>query len=102
MCNTDKQYPLNLWDLLVPQAEMTLNMLRTSRINPKLSVYEQLYGIFDYNKTPMAPPGCKVIIHEKPNQCASWAPHGQGGWYIGPAMEHYHCYKIYVQATGGE
>lgn len=102
LSNTHKKFPLYLWDLLVPQAQMTLNMLRTSRINPKLSAYEQLEGIFNFNRTPLAPPGTKVIIHEKPTQRQTWEPHGQDGWYIGPAMEHYRCYKVYVSATGAE
>ncbi len=28
LCRADKVFPLNLWDLLLPQAENTLNMLR--------------------------------------------------------------------------
>ena len=71
---------------------MTLNLLRQSRINPRLSAYAQLEGIFDYNKTPMAPPGIRVIAHDK--QRGTWAPHGQQGWCVGPAMEHYRCYNI--------
>ncbi len=30
LCGVDKEFPLNLWDLLLPQAENTLNMLRLS------------------------------------------------------------------------
>jgi hypothetical protein len=29
----------------------------------------------------------------------TWAPHGQDGWYIGPALEHYRCYTVYVTKT---
>jgi hypothetical protein len=36
LCSTDKSFPMHLWDRLLPQAVITLNMLRTSRINPKL------------------------------------------------------------------
>jgi hypothetical protein len=56
LCSVDKNFPLHLWDKLLPQAEMTLNMLRGSRINPKLSAHAQLHGVFDFNRTPMAPP----------------------------------------------
>jgi hypothetical protein len=65
LCSTDTQFPIHLWDGLIPHAVITLNLLRQSRINPKLSAHAQLHGIFDYNKTPLAPPGTKVIIHEK-------------------------------------
>jgi hypothetical protein len=38
LCTTDSQFPLILWDRLVLQALITLNLFRTSRINPRLSV----------------------------------------------------------------
>jgi hypothetical protein len=75
LCSTDTQFPIHLWDRLTPHAVITLNLLRQSRINPKLSAHAQLHGIFDYNKTPLAPPGTKVILHEKPDHRGSWAPH---------------------------
>jgi len=34
LCSTDKNFPLNLWDKLLPQAELTLNLLRGSQLNP--------------------------------------------------------------------
>jgi hypothetical protein len=49
LCSTDKNFPLHLWVHLVPQAELTLNMLRGSRLNPKVSVLTQLNGHFDFN-----------------------------------------------------
>ena len=89
LASTDKYFPLHLWDKLVPQAEITLNLLRNSRLHPHLSAYAHLFGPFDFNATPMAPPGTKVLIHEKPHQRATWAPYGVEGWYVGPAINHY-------------
>jgi hypothetical protein len=37
LCTTNAQFPLMLWDQLLPQALITLNLLHTSRINPCLS-----------------------------------------------------------------
>jgi hypothetical protein len=37
LCSTDKSFPMHFWDRLLPHAVITLNMLRTSRINPQLS-----------------------------------------------------------------
>ena len=34
----------DLWDQLLPQAEITLNLLRASRLNPKVSAWAQLHG----------------------------------------------------------
>jgi hypothetical protein len=77
-------------------------MLRTSRINPKLSAATHIYGQYDFNRAPMAPPVTRIIAHETPNRRRTWAPHGQDGWYIGPALEHFRCYTVYITKTRGE
>jgi hypothetical protein len=43
-----------------------------------------------------------MIAHEKPAQRASWATHGGDGWYLGPVLEHYRCYCVYITQTHGE
>ena len=40
LCSVDKTFPLHLWCRLLDQAELTLNMLHTSRINPNLSAHK--------------------------------------------------------------
>ena len=89
LASTHKYFPLHLWCWLIQHASLKLNLLRQSRMNPKLSGYDQLHGGFNYNATPIAPPGKKVIVHEKPNVRGSWAVHGVKGWYLGSSMEHY-------------
>ena len=95
LATCDPSYPIDEWDRILIQGEITLNLLRNSRVNPSLSAYAYINGPFDFNRTPMAPPGTKVVFHAKPSNRASWAFHGQEGWYIGPSMEHYRCLKIY-------
>jgi hypothetical protein len=90
---------MHLWDRLLPQAVMTLNMLRTSRLNPKLSAATHIFGQYDFNRAPMAPPGTRIIAHETPSRRKTWAPHGLDGWYIGPPLEHYQCYTVYITKT---
>ena len=51
------------WDRLIPQANLTLNLLRNSRCNPALSAYAYIYGTYNFRATPTAPPGTKVIAH---------------------------------------
>jgi hypothetical protein len=80
---------------------MTLNMCCPSRINPKLSAYQQVWGNFDFNKTPLPPPGCKVVVHERAMERGKWACHGVVGYYIGPAMNHYRNYNSYIPETRG-
>jgi hypothetical protein len=102
MCSAAEDFPIRLWDRLLRQAEITLNLMQTSRVNPNVSAQEAINGPFDFNKTLLAPPGCKVLIHEKPSQQTSWGPHGVVGWYLGPASEHYRCYWCYVKTTRSE
>jgi hypothetical protein len=102
LCSTDKDFPLHLWDRLLPQALISLNLLRGSRINPRLSAYAQLHGAFDYNRTPLAPPGTRVLVHEKPAVRGTWAAHAVDGWHLGPALNHYRCHRVWIWATRAE
>ena len=102
LAGCDSRFPKYLWCRLVFQAVRTLNMLRISRINPKLSAHDQVFGVFDYNRTPLAPLGTKIIIHERPDQRPSWGKHGKEGWLIGPAIHHYRHYTVIVSDTGGK
>jgi hypothetical protein len=99
LCSVDKDFPLHLWDALIDQAKTTLNLLRSSRINPKLSAHAQVNGQFDYNRTPLRPPGCRVLAHVKPDDRTTWSPHGLDGWYVGPASEAYRCWKVWILET---
>ena len=62
----DPYFPITERDRLLHQSEITLNLLRTSRINTKLSAREYLSGVFDFNKTPLAPPGSnrKITLNQ--------------------------------------
>jgi hypothetical protein len=93
---------MHLWDIILPQAEITLNLLRTSCLHPQLSAAVHHHGLVDYNKTAFAPPGCKIIAHEKPGKRRTWAPHGQHGHSLGPAMHHYRCQNVYISTTASE
>ena len=79
-----------LWSHTTPQAEFTLNLIRGSRINPKLSAWEQIEGRYDYNATPIAPPGTKCLAHNKTR--GTWDPKATDAWYLGPALHSYRCY----------
>ena len=90
-CNPS--FPISKWDRLLPQATLTLNLLQSSRVNPKLSAHAYIFGNLDFNRTPLAPPGTKAVIHKKSNTRGSWDYHGTDGWYVGPSMENYRCLK---------
>jgi hypothetical protein len=102
LSSVDPAFPLHLWDRLLPQAEITLNLLRTSRLHPQLSAVAHFHGLVDYNKTAFAPPGCKIISHEKPGKRRTRAPHGQHGYSLGPAMHSYRCQNVNISAMASE
>ena len=95
-------FPLHLWCRLLPQVTQTLNLLRRSRINPRLFMEDHLNGAFEYNWNSMAPPGTEVLIHETPQQQHTWELHGKEGWHIGTPPLQYQRYGIYIPETRGE
>ena len=91
ICTVDHLFPFYLWDCLLHQITMTLNILRRPQLSPGLSAYEQVDGIHNFERTLLAPLGCKLQIHEKPHKRLTYAPHSVYGWYLGPAVHHYRC-----------
>ena len=102
LASVNKKFPIHVWCRFLPQCLLTLTLLRPSRINPKLSTYAQLHGAFNFNRTPLAPPGTKIIIHNKPAIQGSWATRGYEGWYIGTALNHYLCHTVYENHAAHE
>ena len=96
---TDSEFPLQLWDKLTSQVETTLNLMRESHINPRISAYEAIWGPYDWNCFPLAPPGCKAVIYESPAAHGSWGSHGTDAWCLGPSVDHYRCNHYFVPET---
>ena len=92
-------FPMNLWDRLLPQTVLTLNLLRQSNIAPTVSAYQYVNGAFDYNKMPLAPMGCAVQVHENSKRRGTWAANSTDGWYLRTSPEHYRCHVIYSKNT---
>ena len=102
LANLPPNFPLHLWDRLIPHAELSLNLLRDSNTHPHLSAHSHWEGVYDYNAHPLAPPGCKIVVHETLEQRGTWDEKGKEGWYIGPSMEHYRCHRVYLPQTRSE
>jgi hypothetical protein len=66
LARVNAAFPPYLWDLLLPQAELTLNLLRQATLNPWISALEFFQGPFDFNKMPLGPVGCCILIDAKP------------------------------------
>ncbi len=65
LAGVDDTFPMRLWDRLLPQAILTLKLLRQSIVVPTISAWQYVHGNFDYNKMPLAPMGCAVQILPK-------------------------------------
>jgi hypothetical protein len=89
LATADFEFLLQFWDKLAPQVQDTLNLLRTSQINPNILAYEALNGPYNWDYYPLAPPGCKAVIYKALAICGSWALRGTDAWYLGPAADHY-------------
>jgi hypothetical protein len=98
----DPYFTMHLWYRLLSQAEITLNLLRTSILHPQLSAAAHFHGLIDYKKNAFAPPGCNIIAHENPSQRITWAPHGMPGYSLGPVVHHYRCQNVYITSAASE
>jgi hypothetical protein len=47
LSSVDPSFPMQLWDRLLPQAEIALNLLRTSRLHPHLSAAVHYHGLVE-------------------------------------------------------
>ena len=88
LCTVNKLFPLHLWCEILKQAELTLNILRATRINPKLSAYVMIKGTYNFNNTPMAPPGTRALVYTDPKMRGRWETHAKDGWYTGIVPKH--------------
>ena len=102
LSSCDPKFPIGEWDRLLDQAVLMLNLLRTSSCNPNLLAHVYLNGIHDFNREPLASPGTKVIVNQKPQIRKSGGSHGKRCWYIGPAKNHYCCYRVFIPETAIE
>eukprot|EP00957_Ditylum_brightwellii_P176129 13411749-Ditylum_brightwellii.AAC.1 len=102
LCSINAKFLLHLWFQLIKQAEMILNISRPCRRSPAIAANTAIWGEFEYNRTPLALPGSKIITHKKTGQRGSWDPHRVDDWYIGPAMQHYRCFRVYCTWSRAE
>ena len=68
LSGTDNLFPMYLWDIIIDQAYITLNMLIPSRRNPMIPAHVMMEGNFELNKTPLEPPNTKNIVNKTPKR----------------------------------
>ena len=95
----DKRFPKYLWCQIILQVVITLNILQQSQINPKLSVHDQVFGMFNYQRTPLAPIGTKVSIHKRPDQRKTWDKNSLPGFMMNQTKDHFQSWEVSVEKT---
>ena len=73
-------FPRNLWELLLPQTELTLNLIRQATLDPIRSAWSYFHGPFNYDATPIGPLGCDIITHNKTGKRHYSDFRGADGW----------------------
>ena len=93
LAGVDPTFPKFMWDNLLVQTELTINLLRQTTLNLSMSAWEYLKGAFDYTAIPLGPIGCNIIIHTTSNKRKSWDQRGREGFGVGPCLHHYRCIR---------
>ncbi len=101
--STHPDFPDDLWDRLLPYAEITLNVLRPCRPDPTLSAWSGLHRLpYDFSAHPLHPPGQLYLAFSSSDHRDIWAPHGDRAFTLGPALTHYCCQRVYVVSSRSE
>ena len=102
LAGVSDDFPPTLWDRLLPQFKITINLIQQSNATPNVLAYAHLSGPFDYNKVPLAPMGCNTQVHEKTNKRGTWAFHSVDRWYLFTPPEHYCTHNCHIKHTKSE
>ena len=73
------------------QTNATLNLLRYSLSNPKISAFSFIRCLFDFNSAHMALPGTKTLVNSHPKKRNSMDLNRDSAWHVGPSLNKYRC-----------
>jgi hypothetical protein len=102
MCITaEPNFPADmLFESVVEQAEIVINQLRPWHSDYTINAWTGMHnGAYDHMAHPLSVFGMLCVAHEKSHQCGTFAEHGKDGFYLGPALNHYRCWCIYITVT---
>jgi hypothetical protein len=98
LAGTHPSFPINFWHELIPQAKITLNMMRAYADQPSISAYHGIHrSPFDFASHPLAPCGTLVVIHNSIRE--TWDNFGLVGFYLGSSLHNYRSYRCLIQDT---
>ena len=75
-------FPLGLWDKLLPQLDMQVNLLRFSNVNSKVCSWTVLNGAHDFNWQPLATLGVEIQMLENPDKIKTWGVRSNPGYFV--------------------
>jgi hypothetical protein len=81
LSSVDPSFPMHLWDRLLPQAEITLNLLRTSRLHPQLSAAAHYHGLVDYNNNSFFSARMQNHCTRETRKSTNWGP-SRAAWIL--------------------
>jgi hypothetical protein len=99
LAGVDDKFTLSLWCHLLQLTELTLNLLRQSKVAPKIPAFAHIHGHYNYMKKPFAPLGYAIEAHIKPEDRRTWDTRSDAGFSLGTSMQHHHCFCMYITKT---
>ena len=100
IATTDADFPIQAWCYTIEQMEMTLNMIRPTNINPKISAFTILYGEWSYDAHPILPVGWRSLVFEDPADRRKYSYHGVKGYVVGVSKQGYRKVTFLIPSTG--
>jgi hypothetical protein len=97
LVGTHSNFHINQWHHLLPQTEVTLNMLQDMDVSAYHGLHRKPY---DFISRPMAPCSTLLVAHDPVRKKRD--NYGRMGFYLGPALTHYgsyHCFITDINAT---
>ena len=89
LAGVDDYLPKFLWDKLLLQAELTVNLLQQANVNAKLSAHSYLCSPFEYNHFSWTMLGYAIQVHIPPDFHSSLGNRERKVWCIRCAWDHY-------------
>ena len=99
LCGVSSTFTLGLWDKLLSQLYMKVNILRFSNIHPKVFSWTLLNGAHDFNRHPLVPLGVEIQMLEHPNKRKTCGVKSKPGYYVGTYLENYRYYWGWTNET---
>ncbi len=96
LAGVGNKFPLSLWCHLLEPTNLTLNLLRQSKVAPKISAHAHFHRPHNYINKPFAPLGCAIQAHVKPEDRRTWETQSDSGFGLGRSMEHHQCFQVYI------